>query len=350
MGRVARARRLAVAAAYGGGGLGVVGAGALGLLAAEARLARRLIPAAQAVPPPADGTYAAGAAVAVAGPTPASPGHSPLRFDVLGDSSAAGFGVEHPYETPGAMLAAGLADLTGGPVRLRVLARIGAQSSDLAGQVTVALQDPPAVVMVMIGANDVTHRVRPAASVRHLADAVRRLREHDVGVVVGTCPDLGTIEPVAQPLRLVARRWSRQLAAAQTIAVVEAGGRTVSLGDILSPEFAARPREMFAADRFHPSAAGYRAAAMALLPSLCAVVLGDAAVDAAPDVARGEGLLSVAEAAVEAAETAGTEVSAAQVAGHDRGPRGRWTLLRHRMRRQLPAPDAVAAAVDVADG
>jgi hypothetical protein len=151
-------------------------------------------------------------------------------------------------------------------------------------------------------------------------------------VVVGTCPDLGTVEPVPQPLRLIARHWSRQLAAAQTIVVVEAGGRTVSLGDLLGPEFAASPREMFGPDGFHPSAAGYAGAAAAVLPSVCAVldVWRPSAAEAAPDRSRGEGVLPVARAAVEAAEEAGTEVAAAQVGGHDRGPRGRWALLRRR--------------------
>ncbi|HVD27189.1 MAG TPA: GDSL-type esterase/lipase family protein, partial [Mycobacteriales bacterium] len=130
----------------------------------------------------------------------------------------------------------------------------------------------PDVVVVMIGANDVTSRTRPSEAVQHLGRAVRRLRAEGAEVVVCTCPDLGTVEPILQPLRLVARVWSRQLAAAQTIAVVEAGGRTVSLGDVLGPEFAARPNEMFSADRFHPSAAGYAAAVAVTLPSVCAAV------------------------------------------------------------------------------
>ena len=48
-------------------------------------------------------------------------------------------------------------------------------------------------------------------------------------------------------------------------------GRTVSLGDLLGPEFAANPREMFGVDNFHPSAEGYATAAMAVLPTMCAV-------------------------------------------------------------------------------
>ena len=106
---------------------------------------------------------------------------------------------------------------------------------------TQALLPDPDVAVILIGANDVTHSVLPSASVRHLSEAVRRLHEADVAVVVGTCPDLGTVSPIPQPLRQVARVWSRRLAAAQTIAVVEAGGRTVSLGSILGPEFAAAP-------------------------------------------------------------------------------------------------------------
>ena len=123
----------------------------------------------------------------------------------------------------------------------------------------------------MIGANDVTSRTRPAVSVRHLADAVRRLTAAGCEVVVGTCPDLGTIRPIAQPLRTFARRWSREMAAAQTVAVVEAGGRTVSLGSVLGPAFAS-DRSMFSVDEFHPSAVGYAQAAAVLLPSVADAV------------------------------------------------------------------------------
>ena len=219
----------------------------MGLLVVETKLARRWIGEPTAEPPRADGLYGV------------DHDGDPLRLVMIGDSSAAGLGVHEPEHTPGAMLATGLAEAAGHPVQLTNVARSGAQSTDLERQVDSALASAPHVAVVMIGANDVTHRVRPATSVRLLEMAVRRLRTAGVEVVVGTCPDLGTVEPIAQPLRYIARRWSRQLAAAQTIAVVETGCRTVSLGDILGPEFAAAPSEMFGPDRFHPSAAGYRA-------------------------------------------------------------------------------------------
>ncbi|MFC0601389.1 SGNH/GDSL hydrolase family protein [Streptomyces palmae] len=320
MSRARVARRIAAAAAYGGGGIGLLGGAAVGVLLTEVSLARRVIGGSAELPPFADGRY--GFAFAL------RDGCGPLRLGFLGDSTAAGQGVHRPSQTPGALLASGLAAVAERPVDLRNTAEPGARSDDLERQVDLLLEDPenrPDVCVIMIGANDVTHRVPPARSVRLLAAAVRRLRDAGCQVVVGTCPDLGTIEPVYQPLRWIARRLSRQLAAAQTIAVVEQGGRTVSLGDLLGPEFAARPRELFGPDNYHPSAEGYATAAMAVLPALCAA-LGLWPEDALERPSGEEGLLPVATAAAEAAAEGGTEVTAA---------RGPWALLRRR-RRHLP--------------
>lgn len=339
MSRAGRARRIAAAAAFGGGGLaGLAGAG-YGIVFTEAKLARRWI----GTPfgrqgPDANGTYGAGAG-------------EPLVVAMLGDSSAVGLGVEDAAQTPGAVIATGLAALSGRRVVLHVVAVVGARSEHLAAQVDRLEETvgPLDAAVVMVGGNDVTARVRPAVAVRSLAEAVRRLRDGGAEVVVGTCPDLGTIEPLAQPLRYLARRWSRELAAAQTIAVVEAGGRTVSLGDLLGAEFASRPRELFSADRFHPSAAGYARCAAALLPSVCdALGVVPWATEQRPDVRRGEGVDDVAHAAARAAAVAGTEVAGAEVGGAERGPRGRWALLLRRWRTAVPqeAPGVMSVAQD----
>ncbi|MEU9122015.1 SGNH/GDSL hydrolase family protein [Streptomyces sp. NPDC048506] len=324
MSRARVARRIATAAAVGGGGIGLLGVAAVGLLLTEVQLARRTVGGSNDIPPCADGRY--GAAFGHRTDRP------PLRLGFLGDSTAAGQGVHRASQTPGALLASGLAAVSELPVDLHNVALPGAQSDDLARQVELVLADDtgiPDICVIMIGANDVTHRLPPAQCVRHLSEAVRRLRTAGCAVVVGTCPDLGTIEPVYQPLRWVARRLSRQLAAAQTIGVVENGGRTVSLGDLLGPEFEARPRELFGPDNYHPSAEGYATAAMAVLPTLCAA-LGLWPEEERPEPARGEGILPVAQAAVEAAAEGGTEVTAS---------RARWALLKHRRRRQLPAAE-----------
>ena len=198
------------------------------------------------------------------------PGH-PITLAMIGDSSAAGYGTSSPDETPGVLLACGLAELAQRPVRLVDVSKTGAKSIDLAAQVDTALLDGPHVAAILIGVNDVKAQVPPSASVRLLEHAVRRLRAANCEVVVGTCPDLGVVRPIMPPLRQVARTWSQRLAAAQTIAVVEAGGRTVSMGSLLSEAFRTNP-SMWGPDNFHPSVTGYAAAAAALLPSVAAAV------------------------------------------------------------------------------
>ncbi len=341
MSRARRARKVAAAAAFGGGGLTALGALGFGLLTVEAKLARRWIGHPFEEAPSADGRYGAGVG-------------QPIELVVLGDSSAAGLGADLPEQTPGAVIARGLSAVSGRVVRLTTVAVVGAMSVDLASQLDrLAEKVPqPDVALIMVGANDVTHRVRPGESVRHLSHAVTRLSELGCSVVVGTCPDLGTLEPVAQPLRLIARRWSRDLAAAQTVAAVEAGARTVSLGDLLGEEFRRAPGEMFSVDRFHPSSAGYAAAAAAVLPSVCAAAgyWPDGGAERAPDSRRGEGVGPVALAAVAAADVPGTEVAGTDVAGQQRGPRGRWAVLLRRRREPEPQVPADTTPPTSSDG
>ena len=323
MSRANRARRVAMAAAYGGGGvgaLGIVGGVALyGLILGETKLARRRIPPAAAELPNAHGTTWAAAGVNAKRP--------PIRMAMLGDSTAAGYGVRRDRDTPGALLAIAISELARRPVHLTNVAVVGAESSALPGQV-YEVTDHLDLAVIIIGANDVTHRVKPAESARYLGDAVRALRSSGAEVVVGTCPDLGTIRPLAQPLRSIARRLSRRLAAAQTVAVVEAGGRTVSLGDLLGPLFAER-LELFSEDRFHPSAQGYAHAADAVLPSaLDALGLHTRSRSASTFTTRRA--RPVAKAAVQAAARPGTEVAATDVHGEAEGRRGRWARLRRR--------------------
>ncbi|MGW2935696.1 SGNH/GDSL hydrolase family protein [Streptomyces sp. NPDC055722] len=346
MSRARVARRIAAGAAYGGGGIGLVGAAAVGLLLAEVQMAKRHVGNGNSPhPPSANGLYgwdSPRARRTGRGEGYAALDEPPLRLVMLGDSTAAGQGVHRSRQTPGALLASGLAAVAERPVDLRVIALPGAQSDDLDRQVALTLEDQdqvPDICVIMIGANDVTHRMPATRSVRHLSSAVRRLRTAGAEVVVGTCPDLGTIEPVQQPLRWLARRASRQLAAAQTIGVVEQGGRTVSLGDLLGPEFEANPRELFGPDNYHPSAEGYATAAMAVLPTVCAALGLWPAEEERPDASRREGFLPVARAAAEAASEAGTEVTAAMPTG----PRGPWALLKRRRRRHLPAPEDTPA-------
>jgi lysophospholipase L1-like esterase len=330
--RASRARRIATAAAFGGGSLAGLSAAAAGVVYGETKLARRRIKPSPIPPPNPDGIWRAAG-------VPAQ--REPLRIAMLGDSSAAGYGLTEAAETPAAVLALGLSELSRRPVQMTSRAIVGAQSTGLDDQIDQVLPSLPQLVLIMIGANDVTHRIHRHVAVRALAAAVTRLRTAGCEVVVGTCPDLGTIRPIAQPLRFLARRISRTLAAAQTIAVVEAGGRTVSMGDVLGPRFA-KERDLFGDDAFHPSARGYAAAIEVALPSAAAALgLPTHAESAGPFLTKRA--RPIAKAAARAAAHPGTEVAAAQVGGQDRGARGRWARLIRRRPQPVDPDDAMAA-------
>lgn len=228
---------------------------AAGVLTAQGLQARHRIGRRRTAPPYADGRYGQGR-----GPS--------IRIAVLGDSGAAGLGAQSAHDTMGAVIAAGVAQTMRRGVVLQNHAVVGAVTADLDAQIDRALWSAPHVAVIFIGGNDVTHLVPRQRSAAQLSAAVARLRSYGTAVVVGTCPDLGTVRPIPQPLRAMMRRRSRQLAAAQASATAGAGGAPVALGALLGPEFEAAPEMMFSADRFHPSAQGYTAAAQVMLPAV----------------------------------------------------------------------------------
>jgi len=309
-----RARLVAVHAAYGTGALGTLGAAGWALLRAEARIARTTIGEPTEKAPVPDGTYGRGTG-------------EPLRIVVLGDSAAAGLGCETAEETPGALLAGSLARELDRPVEVAVVAAVGGRSAALDGQVARALARPADLALVIVGTNDVTHRVPLNDAARDLARAVTTMRDAGTCVIVGTCPDLGSVEPLLQPLRGYAAHESRKLAQAQTVAVVEAGGVAVSLGGLLGAEFRTTP-QLWSADRFHPSAAGYQRLIDVLLPSALEL-LGATAAGTAP---VRDSIQDVSLAAAVAANDPGLEVETVEGAegAASVGP-GRLARLRRRL-------------------
>ena len=255
--------------------------GLYGVLRAEAQLARRTIGEAGDEPPPdATGWYGRGR------PGPA------IKIVLLGDSSAAGYGVERVEETPGALLASGAAERADRRVYLRAFAKVGARSSDLAGQLDRALPIEPDVAVILIGANDVTHRVRPRPRSAHLAEAVRRLkrgRRRGRGRHLPR-PRHRQADPAAAQaggphLVAPARRRADDRGASRPAAGPSRSARSSG------PEFAAAPALLFGPDQFHPSAAGYRSLAAVLLPSMLAALGLIPDDEAEPEALRGEGVL-----------------------------------------------------------
>jgi lysophospholipase L1-like esterase len=268
-----RRTRIALAAAATLASTGSAYVGARNLLVGQADQARQVIPQAWDVPPRADGVYGPGGG-------PVERWHRDVPFDlhlmIFGDSTATGYGAVTAEEVPGVRIARGLAEVSGRRIRLSTKAIVGATSKGLSGQIDAMFVagPPPDAAVIMIGANDITRPNGIVPSARRLGRGVARLRAAGAVVVVGTCPDFGVITAIPQPLRWYARGRGLRLARAQASAVRAAGGVPVPFSDLLAPHFRKTPEELFSADMFHPSGAGYALAASQLLPALCNALSG----------------------------------------------------------------------------
>lgn len=225
------------------------------LLAGEAALTLRRDYLGGESAPPAGGAFGA-------------PEGRALRLGVLGDSTAAGVGAGTTAATVGGRLAQRLAAGTGRRVVLVPAAVSGARAGDLAGQLDrLEAAGGAELAVVLVGANDATHATGLDAVRRDVGAAVRRLRAAGVPVVVGTCPDLGGARAIPWPLREVAARRGRSVAAASREAVLEAGGVPVDLAALTGPAFRADPATL-SRDAWHPSDHGYALWADALAPAV----------------------------------------------------------------------------------
>jgi lysophospholipase L1-like esterase len=266
--RVPRRSTIALATAGALASTGTAYLGARNLLVGQAAHTRTVIPKSWDIPPRADGVYAPGG-----GPVERwQRGTSvDLHLMIFGDSTATGYGCMSAEEVPGVLIARGLAERTGKRIRLSTKAIVGATSKGVSGQVDAMFVagPPPDAAVMMLGANDVTALNGISQSAQRLSLTVRKLRARGAVVIVGTCPDLGLISAIPQPLRSLAHARTSRLARAQAASVRAAGGVPVALAHLLAPRFRAAPELMFSADGYHPSPAAYGLAADALLLALC---------------------------------------------------------------------------------
>ncbi|CAL9440370.1 SGNH/GDSL hydrolase family protein [Streptomyces sp. enrichment culture] len=187
----------------------------------------------------------------------------PLRLALIGDSVAAGVGAADHREAMAGQIAEALTGLTGRAVSWRVAARAGATLAAVRRGMLPGLTDPvsrwrPDVVLVVAGTNDAMRLRRPRAFRREAERLVRDIRlrlGEDVPVVFAGLPDLDTVDTlparVRVPLALYVRVLDHQLKTAAT--------RGAAVFHLPSGGPPRHPGDWFAADRFHPSADGYRA-------------------------------------------------------------------------------------------
>ena len=198
----------------------------------------------------------------------------PLRVAWIGDSISAGVGASDEASTVPHVVARRL----GRPVDLDVFAISGARVEDaleLQAPRLAAFEPPPDVVVVEIGANDVTHLTGGGAFRRDyeaVLDAALATGAKQV-LALGI-PAFGTTPRFLQPLRAIvgwrARRLDeevREAAAARDVVYVDIAGVT-------EPAFGADPERHYSTDDFHPSDEGYLLWAEAVVGALNATGVG----------------------------------------------------------------------------
>jgi lysophospholipase L1-like esterase len=197
------------------------------------------------------------------GPTDARP----LRFVVLGDSTAAGVGAGRTEDSYPARLARRIAE-DGYRVHLTGLGVSGARVGTLLeDQLPLAEEAKPDLVFVGVGANDVTH-LTPLDDVRtSIRSIIERLQATGAEVVVAGAPDMRAAAWL-EPLRSLAGWRGRRVTEVIADEARGAGAAVVPLAEKTSPFFAADPDAYNSADDFHPGPEGYRVWAEAIYPFL----------------------------------------------------------------------------------
>jgi lysophospholipase L1-like esterase len=197
----------------------------------------------------------------------------PVRFVVLGDSTAAGLGAGSPERSYPVLLAQRLAG-DGYRVELDSLGVSGARTADVAStQAPLAAEADPDLVLVAIGGNDVTHLTRLASVRRDLRTALVRLHTTGAPVVVAGVPDMRALA-FLEPLRSLAGWRGRVVSRVIRDVAGDLGLPYVPLAERTGHFFTEDPDRHFSVDLFHPGPGGYRRWADAIYPELAGALAG----------------------------------------------------------------------------
>lgn len=195
------------------------------------------------------------------------PDGEPLRFVVLGDSTAAGLGAGTPENAYATVLSERLG-AAGYRVDLLAYGVSGARVKDVADeQVPLALDAEPDLIFIGIGANDSTHLTSLANVGAGMDRTLDALEATGAIVVVAGPPDMRA-HAWLEPLRSIVGWRGRQVAARIESVAHAHGFLTVPLAEHAGPYFASHPEDAYGADDFHPGPGGYRAWADAIYPVL----------------------------------------------------------------------------------
>jgi lysophospholipase L1-like esterase len=201
---------------------------------------------------PTTGTCGAAGTFGASG-TEGPAGGEPVRIAVLGESTAAGCGVDSHGDGFTGNFARELSERSGRPVEWSVCGQYGATLRRIRYRLLPEVGSDLRVAALLAGVNDVLGRRSPQDWGQDLEAVVNGLAERAEQVVVTGVPPFGEFPSLPGTLR---RYLSTRAAAldevSQRVCAGVPGVTWISSTNVLpmGPEF-------FARDRFHPSAYGY---------------------------------------------------------------------------------------------
>ena len=136
----------------------------------------------------------------------------------------------------------------------------GSRAKDVAGkQLPQALVHKPDVVLIGVGANDVTHLTSIGSVRASLASTIDQLRSQNpkVRIVLTGSPDMGSVPRFPQPVRWYAGKRTASLNSMVGKLADEKHVTFAQIAKETGPYFRKHP-EAFAADKFHPTTQGYQ--------------------------------------------------------------------------------------------
>lgn len=206
-----------------------------------------------------------------AGPTTGSTGDGPdpLRLGVLGESTAAGVGVDNHDEGISSRLAHELAARLGRDVTWEVVGRNAATARRIRHRLLPELRGTYDVAVLLAGVNDVLGR-RPAREWgEDVAAIVDDLAGRSERVVMTGIPPFDVFPALPTTLgRFLAEHAARLDAVSREVCAARPKATWISSTEILPGEIQRTGPDFFARDRFHPSALGYRRWAEAITDHL----------------------------------------------------------------------------------
>ena len=193
-----------------------------------------------------------------------------LTYVILGDSTAVSQGGEYDQ---------GIAVTTAGflgnnyTVMYYNFGQVGARTADvLSQQLNQAVELAPDVVLLAVGANDVTHLTRLDSIDQSLTEIISRLKtsKPSVKIVLTGSPEMGSVPRFPWPIREFARLRTRHV---NEIFQGHTGPEIIMapIATETGPLFDKDP-SLFAQDNFHPTTEGYKIWVPVVIKALTAIL------------------------------------------------------------------------------